>query len=297
VARPMAPQAVLSLCVVALSLACSRSRAAPPSEGAPANAAPAGTRPATAPVADEYDVGPALAEFLKAVDAKDDKAAYALATAAFRKAHSLEDFTKQMDRVRTDVDLASRQFQLSVARPPKGDRPREAIAYIVAVPARTNRQSVGVVVAFADEGGRWRVADVELRDGGKLDGLRGAFFRANRGPHDMGMAGLSSVSLHARVTKLEEKSVTVEPVPMDKQAPPRPPRTFEIDGQTKVFVIVLQENFKLPSGQTVPYERPVPARLADLKVADKVTVEMPPGQERALKITIRDRKIEPAPGL
>jgi len=113
----------------------------------------------------------------------------------------------------------------------------------------------------------------------------------------MGMAGLSGVGLEARVTKFDEKSVTVEPTPWDKQSPPRPARTLQIDGETKVFVIVFEQNFRLPNGQTVPYERPVPARLADVKVGDKVTVDTPPGKDHALKISVWPRKIESAPGL
>jgi hypothetical protein len=154
---------------------------------------------------------------------------------------------------------------------------------------------VSVVVAFADERGRWRVADAELRRDGSMEGLRGAFYHANRGAYTMGMAGLSSVGLQARVTKLDEKSVTVEPISMDKQTPPRPPRSFEIDGQTQVFRIVPTD--ATVGGRKVTWERPTPARLADVKVGDKVTVDTPPGQERALKITITFRQVEPAPGL
>jgi hypothetical protein len=286
VARPMSPQAVQSFCVAVLFVACSSLRAAPP--------APV-TQPAPAAVADEHEVGPALAEFLKPVDARDDKSAYALTTAAYRKAHSTEDFTKVMNQLRTELDLPQRQFQLSVARRPKDDRPREAIAFIVGYPAKTDRKSVSVVVAFADEGGRWRVADAELRRDGSMEGLRGAFYHANRGAYAMAMAGLGSVGLQARVTKLDEKSVTVEPISMDKQSPPRPPRSFEVDGQTQVFVIVPTE--ATVGGRKVPWERPTPGRLADLKVGDKVTVDMPPGQERALKITITFRQVQPGPGL
>jgi hypothetical protein len=240
----------------------------------------------------------ALADFLQAVGAGENEKAYALATAEYRKGHSLEEFSKEMDRVRADVDVAKQQFQMYLARQPKDDRPRQAAASAMPVRAKTGGRLMSFALRFSHEDGRWRVAQTELEElRGNPPNLLSEFRQVNGPAHSLPMAGAGSISFEARVTKLDEKSVTVEPIPLGKQDPPRPARTLEIDAKTEVAIIHLTENFKLPNGRTVPAELPVAARLQDLKVGHRVTVHTPPRQERVLKIVIWPKPVAPAPGL
>jgi hypothetical protein len=276
----------------------SLSAAPAPPRVEPPTSRPASTRPTTAPAAEEDGIAPALAEFLQALGGRDDEGAYKLTTADYRKAHSLEDFKKEMDRVRSDVNVRAGRLQVALAPQPKDDQPRRALAVSPRLTARTDRRQVSLVVSLARVEGRWQVSGAELRNAQKGDPVFGDFMRTNPGARMIGLAGASRTMLRSRVTKLDDKSVTLEPIGQkDDRGEPAAARTLAIDENTKVLLGVAVRESIGPRGQTTRTYRSVPGRLADLKVGQEVMVNATPAQDRAMTITIYPAQIEPGPGL
>jgi hypothetical protein len=272
--------------------------AAPVADGAgtgrarPAVTRPASTRPATAPAApaggvDETWINPAATEFLRAVGAGEDERAYRLTTADYREPRPLAEFKKEMDTLRADLDVRRVRFQVFAT-------PRRALA-IWPTSRKTSRKSVTVGLVLALEEGAWRVDHVEFIE--EIDrtgqGFVAGFMKANRGARHVPNVDAGMVSLSGRVTKLDDKSLTLEPTTRGKAGPegkadaPPAERTLAVDAATRVFVPVRGENRKSPgSGRTIPNYRAVPGKLADVKVGQQVEVEIVPGKDLVTRIMI-----------
>jgi hypothetical protein len=265
----------------------------------PASTRPASTRPATAPAApaggvDETWVNAAATEFLRAVDAGEDERAYQLTTADYREPRPLAEFKKEMDKLRADLDVRRMRFQIFAT-------PRRALA-MWPTSRKTTRKSVTVGLVLALEEGAWRVDHVEFIEGGvdrTGEGFVAGFMKANRGARPVPNAQAGRVTVSGRVTKVDEKSVTIEPTTRGKAGQggkagqpeeagaPAAERTLAVDAATRVLVPVRGEDRKSPgSGRTIPYYRGVPGKLADVKVGQQVEVEIVPGQDRATRISI-----------
>ena len=254
-----------------------------------APAQPASTRPATAPAdaVDETGVNPAATEFLRAVAAGEDERAYQLTTADYREGRPLPEFKKEMDALRAELSMRGLRFQVIAAPRPAGGGPWRAIA-IWPTARKTTRKSVTVGLALALEQGAWRVEHVEFVETANTPGpgFVGGFMKANPGARPVAMADAGMMSLTGRVTKVDDKSLTVEPTTPGKGGPPPAERTLAVDEGTRVLLPVRQGERKTPGGQTYTSYRSVPAKLADVKVGQQVVVETAPGQDRATRISI-----------
>jgi hypothetical protein len=299
-------QIVFSLAVLLLAAAPTADSRGPspgeerprPAATRPATSRPATSRPATAPgAADEAGVNPAASAFLEAVGAREDERAYELTTARYREAHPLEEFKKEMEKLRAEVRLRM-TLQVLVAPQPADGQPRQAVAVTPRLTARSDRRTVALGLRLAHEDGAWRVADVELLEGNSPSaGFLSAFMKANRGARQAVMASPGRAGLYGRVTKLDEKSLTVETIKRgDADASPAE-RTLAFDKETRVFVMVLESERKAPGGQPIRMHRAVPGQLSDLKVGQRVILDVLPGQERATRISIEPLPAEPGPGL
>jgi hypothetical protein len=230
--------------------------------------------------------------------AGDDEGAYKLTTADYQKAHPLEDFKKEMDRVRSDVSVRMR-MQVLLAPQPRDGQPRRAVAVSPRLTARTDRRQVSFVVSLAHGDGRWQVSGAGLRDAQRGNSVLSEFTRANPGARMIGLAGAGTATmLQMRVTKVDDKSVTLEPTgKKDDRGQPAAARTLAIDENTKVLLAVALRESKGAAGQTTRSYRSVPGKLADLKVGQDVMVNATPSQDRAVSITIYPAQLEPGPGL
>jgi hypothetical protein len=266
---------------------------------------PAATRPATAPAGavDETGVNPAATEFLRAVAAGEDERAYQLTTADFREGHPPGEFKKEADSMRADLDVRRMRFQVFAT-------PKRALA-MWPTSRKTSRKAVTVGLVLALEEGAWRVEHVEFIE--EIDrtgqGFVAAFLKANPGARPVANAAAGKMTVSGRVTKLDEKSVTIEPTTQatagrgkpgpqpGKTDAPRAERTLAVDEATRVFVPVREGDMKTPAGRTVPRYRGVAGKLADVKVGQQVQVEIAPGEERATRISIDVAHAEDDKGL
>jgi len=237
---------------------------------------------------DEALIAPAANAFLQAVAAKEDDAAREHTTAAYREAHPGEDFRKVLDGLRTiQFDPGKQPLQVRVG-PPRAadDGPRQALAML---PSKSNGEPVTIGMVLSFERGAWRIDALEPI--AAIDTGRGGFVRdfhrANPGSQPAAFAGPGRMGLRGRLTKVDDRSVTIErPAEATGAAGPTE-RTLTVDAETQVRVYVQNGERAMPSGVTVPRFVSAPAKLSDLKVGDPVIVEVPIGQENAVRIAVQ----------
>jgi hypothetical protein len=300
--RILAIGAALTLAMAGAATAAPRTSGAVSDRFIPAATRPASTRPATAPApagaVDETGVNPAASEFLRAVSAGEYERVYQLTTADYREGRPLEDFKKEMDKLRAELDVRRMRFQVFAAPRPAAGKRWRAIA-IWPTSRKTTRKSVSVGLGLTLEEGAWRVDHVELVEGNNQpgQGFVAGFMKAHPGARPVASAAAGRMTISGRVTKVDDKSVTIEPTTRDKAGPPPAERTLAVDEATQVFVPVREGMRKSLTGFTIPNIRAVPAKLADVKVGQQVEVEIVPGKDRATRIMIDPAHAEDDKGL
>jgi hypothetical protein len=180
------------------------------------------------------------------------------------------------------------RFQIFAApRPAAGGKPWRAIA-IWPTSRKSDRKSVSVGLGLTLKEGAWQVDHVELvedivRPG---QGFVAGFMKAHPGARPVASAGAGMMTLSGRVTKVDDKSVTIEPTTRDKAAPPAAERTLAVDENTRVLVPLREGQRKSATGFTIPNIRLVPGKLADVKVGQQVEVQIVPGKDLATQIML-----------
>jgi hypothetical protein len=160
--------------------------------------------------------------------------------------------------------------------------------------AKAGRRPVTLVLHLSCEDGGWRVTRAARDEGAAF--VRD-FKEANPGAGPVESAGAGMMGVRGVVTNLDDKSLTVRPINRWPRAPAPAERTFALDEQTRVLVPEYSREQQLPGGRSVHVYKAVPGKREDLEVGQQVSLEWPPGEARAARVSISHADNGGGPGL